>query len=296
MTYKLEYITRLFQKASSKAIEHYCLSRLWHQLNNEDIKFIPQQKVTRNEKKYALTDLYLPQLKMHIEINEPPHYASPERIRADKKRRKQIEDNTGHKVYEIDCRKDLKEIHADIDKLVGLIQKQIAIQHQNGTFKPWRPDEDSNPILLRRKGFISTADEVSLNSIEDICQLFGADFNKTKRGFLRRGGILHPQDKNILIWWPSDRTRQGWLNSVCKGGKEIIETHSDGKKKHEHYIKYLNSSQKRIVFFHCTDVLGLTSYKYHGIYAYDQKKSAPDIGSVWRKVGDHFNIIVDEKK
>ena len=65
MNYKVEYITRLFQKTSSKAIESYCLSRLWHRLDNDEIKIVPQQYVNRHTDKYALTDVYLPQFKIH---------------------------------------------------------------------------------------------------------------------------------------------------------------------------------------------------------------------------------------
>ncbi|WP_027000749.1 AbaSI family restriction endonuclease [Eisenibacter elegans] len=77
MNYKVEYITRLFQKTSSKAIENYCLTRLWHRLDNDEIKFVPQQYVNRHTDKYALTDVYLLQFKIHIEVNEPAHYTSP---------------------------------------------------------------------------------------------------------------------------------------------------------------------------------------------------------------------------
>jgi len=62
MDNKVEYITRLFQRTSSKAIENYCLTRLWHKLDNYEIKIIPQQYVGRHSDKYALTDVYLPHL------------------------------------------------------------------------------------------------------------------------------------------------------------------------------------------------------------------------------------------
>jgi hypothetical protein len=71
MNAKVEYISKLFQKTSFKALENYCLTRLWHKLDNDEIKFVPQQYVNRHTNKYALTDVYLPQFQIHIEVNEP---------------------------------------------------------------------------------------------------------------------------------------------------------------------------------------------------------------------------------
>lgn len=73
MSLKLDYITRLFQKTSKKAIEHYVLTRLWHLLNDYEIEMLPQQYVNRHADKYALTDVYFPQVKLHVEVNERAH-------------------------------------------------------------------------------------------------------------------------------------------------------------------------------------------------------------------------------
>lgn len=294
MDNKVEYITRLFQRTSSKAIENYCLTRLWHKLDNDEIKIIPQQYVGRHTDKYALTDIYLPQFKLHIEVNEPAHYVSNDRILADEMRKKEIEKNTGHKLLVIDCRPDLKEIHKQIDDIVTEINNQVTIQKKNGTFKPWQPDIESNPNHWKNIGTIKTSDEIWFRNIEDICKLFDADFNKTKRGFQRRGGIFHPNSNTHLLWWPSEKTRSGWLNTLSQDEREIIETHSDSNTKATHYNNHLNSPQKRIVFFHHKDLLGLTSYKFKGVFAYDSSKSSPSIGTVWKMVENELKINLDE--
>ena len=288
MDYKVEYITRLFQKTSNKAIEHYCLTRLWHRLDNEDIKFVPQQYVNRHTDKYALTDVYLPQFKIHIEVNEPAHYISIERVKQDQLRKQEIEKNTGHTLYEIDCRHDLKQIHDRIDEIVTIIKDELLKQEE--AFKPWQPEIERSPNHWKSKGRINITDEVSFSNIEDICNLFDADFNKTKRGFLRRGGVSHPKSTNYLLWWPSATTRQGWLNKLSANEYEIIETHIDETKRAVHFNEHLNTSQIRIVFFHHKDLLGLTSYKFKGIYIYDNEKSSPLVGTVWRRLKDSINI------
>ncbi len=47
MSYKLDYISRFLQRTSSKRIEHYVIYRIWHLLDNYDIKMTPQQYVSR---------------------------------------------------------------------------------------------------------------------------------------------------------------------------------------------------------------------------------------------------------
>ena len=73
MDYKLEYMERLFAKIGKKKTESYVISRIWHQLDDDRVKFVVQQYIRRTQDKYALADLYLPQLNIFIEINEPFH-------------------------------------------------------------------------------------------------------------------------------------------------------------------------------------------------------------------------------
>lgn len=42
---QLEYIARQFSKAQKKVFEHYVVTRIWHQLNDVEIKFVTQQYV-----------------------------------------------------------------------------------------------------------------------------------------------------------------------------------------------------------------------------------------------------------
>lgn len=296
MNYKVEYISRLFQKTSAKAIENYCLTRLWHKLDNDEIQFVIQQYVNRYTNKYALTDLYLPQFKIHIEVNEPAHYSSPSQIQKDEIRKQQIEKNSGHKIYVIDCRKNLSDIHKQIDNIVHIVNNSIVEQKNMGLFKPWQPDIERNPEFWKVQTRISVADDISFSSIEDICQLFDADFNKTKRGYLRLGGLPHPKNNRYLIWWPSEKTRQGWLNKLSSDDQEIIETNLNDAKRIKHFNDCLNTEEKRIVFFQYKDILGFTSYRFKGVYAYDNFKSTKDKGVVWKRMNHSISITLNEEE
>lgn len=290
MNIKLQYISKLFQKTSFKAIENYCLTRFWHKLDNDEIKIIPQQYVNRHFDKYALTDIYLPQFKIHIEVNEPAHYDSPERIIADQNRKKEIEHRTGHRLFVIDCRKNVLDIHKNIDSIVKIVHEEIIIQKQQDLFKPWQPDIEQNPQYWKNKKIIKEVDDISFKSIEDICQLFDADFAKTKRGFLRQGAIKHPTDSDYIIWWPAENKRSGWINTLKENDNIIIESHSDSVKRNSHYNNLIKTDELRIVFFHYKDVLGNVGYKFKGIYNIDKVKSSGCDGLFWTRVSSDFAI------
>jgi hypothetical protein len=97
-----------------------------------------------------------------------------------------------------------------------------------------------------------------------------------------------------LLWWPSEKSRQGWLNKLSSDDQEIIETHSDDIKRTNHFNNLLNSQEIRIVFFHYKDILGLTSYRFKGIYSYDNVKSTPETGTVWKRISNSLNIRLND--
>ena len=290
MEYRLDYVSRLFQKTSSKRIEHYVLTRIWHQLNDFEIKMMPQQYVSRHETKYALTDVYFPQIGFHVEVNEPAHYDSEEKIHQDNIRQSDIERKTGHQVFVIDCRGNLAYIHAQIDELVVRIQSAVTDKKNSNSFKPWLPENEHNPEYWKARKQISVSDEISFNTIEDICHLFGADPRKTKRGFLRNGAIYHPSGNGLLIWWPSAQARSGWLNRLDEDAGSIIETHAEEGKKVAHYENIAQESHTRAVFFHSKDFLGFTNYKFVGVFTNDQEKSNRETGTFWTRIGTTLNL------
>jgi len=287
LDYKLDYMSKLFNKTSRKKIENYALTRLWHRIDNEDIKMVPQQRVGRKDK-YALTDVYFPQFGIFVEVNEPPHYRHGRKIQADKKRNTNVEKQTGGKLYEIDCTNKLEDIHRRIDEIVKIINVIFETQKKDGAFKPWHPNDEHDPYFWLKNNFITTKDNVCMNNIEDICKLFGADFNKIKRGFLRRGALVHPDDKNIKLWWPSEKSRQGWQNIFNKKDYTITETHSDPLKNKK--LQFIDTTQTRYVFYLDQDILGLKGYKFKGVFKYDKKKSKMKKAIVWTKVADKITL------
>lgn len=60
--YQLEYMEHLFFCIKHKKTESYVIHRIWDKLDDMRIRFVVQQKVELPNGRYALADLYLPQI------------------------------------------------------------------------------------------------------------------------------------------------------------------------------------------------------------------------------------------
>jgi very-short-patch-repair endonuclease len=118
---KKEYIIRQLNRAKNKKYELYVITRIIHLLDDNNIKFVTQQYVSRPEGR-ALTDLYFPQFGLHIEVNES-HHLDPKNIELDKIREADIINATGHEILEIDVTEPLEVINEEIRKIVKKIKE-----------------------------------------------------------------------------------------------------------------------------------------------------------------------------
>lgn len=173
MDYKLDYMERLFSKISKKKTECYVINRIWHQLNDERVKFVVQQYIKRTQDKYALADLYLPQLNIFIEINEPFHQNNTE---VDKIRNEEIINKTNADFHIIDCGftteengkeiihwRSIEDIHQQIFEIVLLIKQRI--QEKGERFKAWEGENTLSVEYHQKKGFLKIENNEYIRTI-----------------------------------------------------------------------------------------------------------------------------------
>jgi len=216
---QLDYITRMLSKISHKRLESYVIHRIWNALDNTDIYFVFQQYVVRKEGKYALADLYLPQLGVVIEINEPAHYKNQE---ADNIRNTEISEHADVEV--INCYNvvddkavacSLEELNQRTDEVVANILHRI----ENTEIKLWKGAD--TPEELRQRGVLRVDDNVSLHTIDDIAAIFGTA--PKHRGFLCVSAVWVPTKENQeLVWWPNT-AHSKWCNALSPDKLTITE-------------------------------------------------------------------------
>ena len=97
---------RLFYKIKFKKTESYVIHRIWDKLDDTSILFEGQQEVLLPNGKHALARLYLPQLNIFVEVNEPYH---ENQVEEDEYRNTNIVNLTHGDLYIIRCSKPEKK-------------------------------------------------------------------------------------------------------------------------------------------------------------------------------------------
>lgn len=286
MDYKLDYMTRLFAKISKKKTETYVINRIWHQLNDDRVKFVVQQYIRRTQDKYALADLYLPQLGIFIEINEPYHKDENRVLREiDRIRNEEILQVTHSKPIVIDCDNSIENIHSQISKVIQQIKQ--AIIEQGDKFIPWDGGSTLSVEYHRKKGYLKVDESEYVRTIDEAFAIFGA---KAKhRGFLRVAGASVPNKPNEIVWCPNSVHRI-WYNELSEDGLEIQEYHKNEQARKEHVERHISINQKRITFFREEDELGFRFYRFVGVFELNKDKSIQENKCVWERTSDYYQL------
>lgn len=283
---KLEYISRMLTKISHKRLECYVIYRIWNGLNRTDVRFDFQQYVRRKDGNYALADLYLPQFKISVEVNEPAHYYN---MAEDLKRRSEVSAH-GLKVLNIDCYNvingksvecSLEELNYRTDQVVLEIRTELEKRIASNSFIPWTMQDIVT--VIKNRGVLRVEDYISINTIDEIAEIFGAKLKH--RGYLRAGGADIPNKTGWTAWWPNTKNPV-WTNIVNPEETEIREFKNDGGSK---FLEdNMNQDIKKVTFIKDRDWLGNESYRFIGVFELDKEKSSSEGKCVWRKFSDEY--------
>ena len=266
------------------------------------MKFVVQQYVRIDKDKYALADLYLPQLNIFIEINEPFHENNIER---DKLRNEKIMDITHSALCTIVCGtktedqdgkevihwKPLDEIHRQITEVVSLIKQRISELGEN--FKPWDDVSTLSVEYHRNKGYLRVEDNECLRTVDDVAAVFGT--KPKHRGFLRASGAGVPNKKGWIIWWPNtNHTRL--CNKTSPDGMYIYEyptKENNSVTQTEHIKQWIAAPEEtRVTFLRSEDDLGFCFYRFVGVFRLNRDKSIQENKCVWERISDTYQLNV----
>lgn len=272
---KLDFIARQFSRAEKKRYEHYVVTRIWHLLDDLTIKFVTQQYVSRPEGR-ALTDIFFPQLQIHIEIDEGHH---KNQIESDKLREADIINATGHEVIRVDVTKDIEEINNQITLIIQRLKKKKS---NIAYFKSWDIDAELNPKTFIEQGYIDLNDDCAFKTMVDAANCFGSDYKPMS---IWKGGVRHPKENGKEIWFPKLYRNGKWNNSISSDEGEIKELCEIPEIVIPHIDSVLKKGiYKRIVFARVKSPLGDTMYRFKGEYELDKEKTNYTEGLLWRRI------------
>lgn len=282
---KLEFICRQLSRAQNKTFEHYVVTRIWHLLNDTEVKFITQQYVVRPEGR-ALTDMYFPQLHMHIEIDEEFHKMQ---IQSDKIREADIINATGHEILRVDARQSLDAINSAIHDIV---EKLKIARKDRLNFKPWNFEAEQDPATYITRGYIDLKDDVAFRTMVDAANCFG---NTYKPKGIWTGGAKHPKEVGKFIWFPKLYKNGKWDNWISDDENTIKEKCLD---ENIAQIQIKNATKdfdvKRIVFARVKSPLGDIMYRFKGEYELDREQTSLINGTVLKRINERVKTYRTE--
>lgn len=276
---KRDFIIRQIAKTNKKNYENYIVTRIYHLLNRIDVKIKTQQYVNRPEG-HALTDLYFPQLNLHVEIDEPFHN---KQVSLDINRETEIIQATEHEIYRIKVTEDLSSINQQVGDLVELIRKKITKLEEDNVWEPWDLDKEFNPNYYRQKGYLDVKENPSFRKIVDACNCLGQDYKAVQRAWFKSKDY---PDHNI--WFPKFYQNEEWDNSISKDGKVITEICKNPNNYQKWFSDVCSNKVKRITFPRSIDNLGFKLYKFVGVFETDTEASSIEKGVIHRLIKTRF--------
>ncbi len=262
---KTEFIVRQIAKTNKKNFENYVVTGIIHRLADPDLKFVTQQHVVRPGGRRAMTDLFFPQLRLHVEVDEGHHKVQ---VEADAEREADIINATDHTIERVDATVPVEAINERMSELTGTIQGRIETEKEQGTFTPWDYEAELDPETYIAASYMDAKDDVAFRRIYEACNCFGHSY----KGY-QRAMAPHGVEPGLWLWFPKLYENEGWINSISADESQIFER---SKKDNPAFIRmFLDKERKfrRLVFARVRGSLGDVMYRFRGLYEADQEAS-----------------------
>ena len=263
---KYNFIKKQLSKTNKKNDENYVVTRIWHLLNNPDVKMITQQYIVRDiqTRKYALADIYFPQLNVIVEIDEPYHL-SRDMVLSDTMRQHDIVQALECRVFRVKVTDNLLEMNERIDAIVHEIKQYI----QSTSFKPWDVESEYNPMTYVKRGYLDASEHTAFKTVKDCCNCFGAGYKG-----LQGSGAKHKFQNNIdikaLKFYPNGE----WDNELDADENFFTEYHLNPETNAAYLQKRLYELRQELALFaHVRSEFGGFEYVFKGWYKVNHEKS-----------------------
>lgn len=269
---KLEYLIKTLSRTKKKDYENYVVNAIWQRLDNSNIKPVTQQYIKRSSDKYALMDMYFPQLNVGVEVDEPHHNST---VTLDIIRQLDIETSIeildephNFIMKRVKINNSFEDIETQINEIVIELKRIIS----QTKISPWNINQ--SPVdILKENQRLSVYDDVRFRRIQEVANGLGLTRFPIQRGYFRLSG-------NNWLWFPNLATTvegelrvqgsHGWMNVLSDNRKQIFEYRLDPAEMQglDHQDNHL-----RITFARSRDVLGRRLYRFIGVYEFSLNDS-----------------------
>lgn len=262
---KRDYLIKTFSRTNRKDYENYVIGAIWHRLNNLEIKPVSQQYVKRKDGKYALLDLYFPQINTGIECDEKYHENNkePDKIRAVdvENALSSLNPGSAFTLIRINANTDIKTIDSQIDNAVKTIQDKYI-----KCGEPKWSEEPSPVEFVKELGAIANDEPLYFRTITEVAKCFGKEYKKLQQ-------CTFNIDKDTMVWCPKlaivdgdnikPASGAGWINTLSSDWTTITEICPEQLSMNK---RFLSKSLKRVVFAKSKNPIGQSAYRFLGVY------------------------------
>lgn len=271
-------------KFSEETLKLYVATRLLKELDRKDLELITKQAVEDvDNDEYYYVDVYFPQIKLCIEIDEKLH-KKDYREEIKKLKKSDIINIKKLKVLKIDGTKSMDEIYEEVDDIVSIINDEVDSLGEK--FIPWTNVYNDSEFYIEQ-GYIDARENVIFKKIVDACNCLGYSYKG-----IQKGGLPHPVLDDYFIWFPKLYPNDKWENRIISEGNIIYERPVDQEKINKHIKDTIEDSRtKRLVF---AKIKGI-GYKFKGVYKVDVEESLRVNYAVYRKISDRAKTYENVK-
>jgi hypothetical protein len=316
---KIEYLKKTLAHTAGKRFENYVITQIWAKVEDLGLYPVTQQYVKRDDG-YALLDLYFPQIKFIIEVDELPH-ENEQNKDSDKKRMEEIlfnikkEEISMDKIYSsVDDKiieyKRIKEgerienknhyynynnVKQQIDDVVKIIKEKV------NKFGPFKWEENWQEIEYVRKlneiknrGKLLTSDLIEFKGIQIANDIFDIRHKNGKpftEGYLQASRkSFFELSSNERIWFPRFIKNEDWEDTISDDWNIISEKYKkNDEEKKEINQKNHDKNIKRYTFAKYKNALGKTSYRFIGVFVFKNKEKNEPV-FIYEKISDELYL------
>lgn len=289
---KRDYLIKTFSRTKRKDYENYIINGIWHKLDRIDIQPVTQQYVKRSDGKYALIDLFFPQINLGIEIDEEYHVNNNEQDLLREMTMEQLLssclETKDFRLLRVKAYESLNDINLQIDEIIREIRQRV-IEYD---IDEW--DIYKNPVdqAIMNKS-LSVNDNLLFDTIGQICFCFGKNTPKTQHAYFHIGNDYQLWCQKLAMKVDNNfkSVSKGWINILSDDWNTISETNDD-----KSIINTNNPlslpGRKRIVFAKSKDTLGRNKYRFIGIFKLNIDESKNGEVIIYNRVAEEIDLSI----
>lgn len=141
---------------------------------------------------------------------------------------------------------------------------------------------------LKKKGFLKVEDKDSLQTIDEIWEVFGT--GAKTRGFLKPGAAPIPLNEKLETWYPNEENDKGWENRLSDDEGTLTEYHEDAEKRKEHKEACVKDNKVRVTFFKSKSKFHDNQYHFIGVFVLDIAATNEQEKCVWHKISNEYYL------